>query len=167
MIRGLTFEHQNPRLFEPGGLILGRRYFDWFLNSGNLLLEDVTVRDVNGCGLWAHGVHDATLRRCRLVGNGSEGARCEFTTRLTFEDCEISRNGWRSETLGGGSSFVAAGLKIWKSADFAMTGCTVADNGFKGVYSDSTFQNGAFRNCRFLRKRRRGDARDRRRADPL
>ena len=151
VLRGLTFEHQNPRLFEPGGLILGRRYFDWFLNSGNLLLEDVTVRDTNGCGLWAHGVHDATFRRCRLIDNGSDGARCEFTARVRFEDCEIARNGWRSETLGGGSSFVAAGLKIWKSADLTMTGCTVADNGFKGVYSDSTFQGGAFRDCRFLR----------------
>ena len=151
VLRGLTFEHQNPRLFSPGGLILGRRYFDWFLNTGNVLLEDVTVRDTNGCGLWAHGVHDATFRRCRLLGNGSEGCRAEFTARVRFDGCEIARNGWRSEALGGGSSFVAAGLKVWKSVDLAMTDCTVADNAYKGVYSDSTFQHGLFRGCRFLR----------------
>ena len=80
----------------------------------NIVVEDSTLRDSRGSGLFVDGyVTGVTLRRLRIEGSGSVGIYLEAGSKDTVvEDNDILDNGYR-ENSPSGQLYEFAGLTVW------------------------------------------------------
>ncbi len=167
VVRGLCFQHASD--LASKGEISGRGIE--ITGSFNVLIEDVLSQWNNGPGLYLSQDTNITLRRVRLIHDGSAGLAASSVKNLLAEDCETSFNDFRGEWTGtydpqGPAGVVATRVhgSTWRRqravANFSRglcweTDCTdllvedavVRDNLFSGLLIENCVGPSTVRGC--------------------
>ena len=139
VVRNLVFQHAATKFGDGGSVIFGDRWMGYLLSyhMKNILLENVDIHDNSSDGLMLIGTINMNLKKVKSNYNGGNGMVCAYTQQGKWEDTETSYNCWRSEGLGGGYEWSAAGMKVaWCSKNMTYIRHTAIGNPSIGFWFD-------------------------------